>query len=109
MDITITWQVLVWAVGLMTAWTAFLIGIIKWLIGRMIRNLDERLRTNNDDCTAKWMQIDASLKQTDADLKRLMTQLPIEYQRREDSIREYTAVNSKLDRLYELLMELRKK
>lgn len=109
MDITITWQVLIWAAGLMTAWTAFLIGIIKWLIGRMIRNLDERLKTNNDDCTAKWMQIDVSLKQTDADLKRLMTQLPIEYQRREDSIREYTAINSKLDRLYELLMERKPK
>lgn len=109
MDITITWTVVAWAIGLMIAWTGFLIGIIKWLIGRMIKNLDERLKTNNDDCTEKWMRIDVSLRQTDADLKRLMTQLPIEYQRREDSIREYTAINSKLDRLYELLMERNKK
>jgi len=109
MDITITWQVLIWAVGLMTAWTAFLIGIIKWLIGRMIRNLDERLKTSNDDCAAKWERIEASLRNTDADLKSLATRLPIEYQRREDSIREYTAINSKLDRLYELLMERKQK
>lgn len=109
MDITITWTEVAWAIGLMTAWTGFLVGIIKWLIGRMIRNLDERLKANNDDCTAKWMQIDASLKQTDADLKSLAMKLPVEYQRREDSIREYTAINSKLDRLYELLMEKKQK
>ncbi len=108
MDITITWAVVAWAAGLMIAWTAFLIGIIKWLIGRMIGNLDDRLKANNDQCNQKWMQIDLSLKQTDADLKRLMTQLPIEYQRREDSIREYTAINSKLDRLYELMVKDKK-
>lgn len=109
MELTVNWQVVAWIAALLTAWTGFLIGIIKWLIGRMIKDLDDRLKINNDDCTAKWMQIDLSLKQTDADLKRLMTQLPIEYQRREDSIREYTAINSKLDRLYELLMERKQK
>lgn len=109
MEFMTNWQVVAWIAALLTAWTGFLIGIIKLLIGRMIKNLDERLKINNDDCTEKWMRIDVSLRQTDADLKRLMTQLPIEYQRREDSIREYTAINSKLDRLYELLMERNKK
>ncbi len=43
----------------------------------------------------------------DADLKRLIAELPIHYQRREDAIREYTAVNAKLDRIWEALIEVR--
>lgn len=99
---SIDWQMVTWASGLVTAWTGSLIGIIKLLIGRMMRDLNERLRANNDDCAAKWAQIGASLKQTDADLKRLMTELPLHYQRREDAIREYTSIHAKLDRIYEL-------
>ena len=107
--VTVNWQIITWVFGVLIAWTAFLVGIIKWLIGRMIESLDERLKTNSDDCTEKWTQIgaslkqtDASLKQTDADLKRLMTELPLHYQRREDAIREYTSIHAKLDRIYEL-------
>ena len=39
---------------------------------------------------------------------RLRAVLPLHYQRRDDSIREYTAMNAKLDRIYELIMESRR-
>ncbi|MDR4518945.1 MAG: hypothetical protein MRK00_16365 [Nitrosomonas sp.] len=104
MEITVTWQMVAWLIGLVSAWTGFLIGIIKLLIGGMIRNLDRRIVVSADECNAKWAQVDASLKRTDADLRRLIAQLPIEYQRREDSIRETTAMNAKLDRIYEILV-----
>jgi len=41
----------------------------------------------------------------DGDLKRLLAELPLHYQRREDAIREYTVINVKLDRLYELILK----
>ena len=104
MEITVTWQMIGGLLGLVCAWTGFLVGIIKWLIGRMIRDLDKRIEVSADECNAKWAQVDASLKRTDADLRRLIAQLPIEYQRREDSIRETTAMNAKLDRIYEILV-----
>jgi hypothetical protein len=80
------WQVFVWGAGLVIAWTGFLVGIIRVLISRMVGNLEKQ-----------WQQ-------TDADLKKLMIELPMHYQRRDDAIREYTAINTKLDKLYELIL-----
>ncbi len=91
MDITVTWDMVAWVIGLVMAWTGFLIGIIQWLIKRMAGNLDARL----SEQAALWQK-------TDSDLKKLMVDLPLYYQRREDAIREYTNINFKLDRMYEL-------
>lgn len=62
-------------------------------------------------------QIDARLDQikdvahevnrVDADLRRLIAELPLHYQRRDEAIREYTAMNAKLDRLWDALVEMR--
>ena len=41
------------------------------------------------------------------DLKRLVAELPLHYQRREDAIREYTTINAKIDRLTEVLIDIR--
>lgn len=87
----VDWSFIAWIVGMIIGWTVFLVAIIKWLIARMIADLDLRLAEQ----TKQW-------KQADADLKKLMIDLPIYYQRREDAIREYAAINYKLDRMYEL-------
>lgn len=105
MEITVNWYAISIGVTLLLTWSGFLVGVIKWLIGRMIANLDKRLETNNDQCNQKWMQVEARCMQTDADLKQLMIKLPVEYQRREDAIRENTVINAKLDRIYELIAE----
>lgn len=68
-------------------------GLVKWFAGRMIDEIEERLK-RIDDLENRF--------------ERLMAELPLHYQRREDAIREYTAMNAKLDRIYELMMELRK-
>jgi len=34
-----------------------------------------------------------------------LAELPLHYQRREDAIREYAAINAKLDKLYDLLLK----
>lgn len=94
----VDWRFVAWVVGLIIGWTVFLVGIIKWLIARMIANLDMRMAEQ----AKQWQR-------TDADLKRLMTELPLHYQRRDDAIREYTAMNTKLDRIYEILMRLMRK
>lgn len=85
------WRLIAWVVGLMVTWSGFLIGMIRWLITRMISNLDKRM----EEQAKQWQK-------TDEDMKRLMTDLPLHYQRRDDAIREYTAIHTKLDRLYEL-------
>jgi hypothetical protein len=62
--------------------------LLKWFAARLLDDIESRLR-RIDDLENRF--------------ERLMAELPLHYQRREDAIREYTAINTKLDRLYELL------
>ncbi|TCS69751.1 hypothetical protein EDC61_11951 [Sulfuritortus calidifontis] len=62
--------------------------LLKWFAGRLLSDIESRL-TRIDDLESRF--------------ERLMAELPLHYQRREDAIREFTAINTKLDRLYELL------
>lgn len=75
------------------------VALLRWFAVRLLANIEARLE-----------RIDAVAREVgrvDADLKRLVAELPIHYQRREDAIREYTAVNAKLDRIWEALIEVR--
>lgn len=68
-------------------------GLLKWFASRMLDEIEQRLK-RIDDLENRF--------------ERLMAELPLHYQRREDAIREYTAMNAKLDRIYELIMEIRR-
>jgi HAMP domain-containing protein len=67
-------------------------GLFKWFAGRMIDEIETRLK-RIDDLETRF--------------ERLMTELPLHYQRREDAIREYTTINAKIDRLTEVLIDIR--
>lgn len=49
----------------------------------------------------------ARLDHVEEQLSRLIAELPLHYQRRDEAIREYTAMNAKLDRLWDALVEMR--
>lgn len=73
--------------------------LLKWFAARLLADIEARLE-----------RIDAvacEVDRVDAELKRIVAELPIHYQRRDDAIREYTAVNAKLDRIWETLIEVR--
>lgn len=67
-------------------------GLLKWFAGRMIDEIETRLE-RIDDLESRF--------------ERLMAELPLHYQRREDAIREYTTINAKIDRLTEVLIDIR--
>lgn len=79
-------------------------GLLAWLIrtmvGRVMTDLDARF----DRMEQRLTEVD----KLESEFARLRTELPLHYQRRDDSIREYTAMNAKLDRIYELIMEARR-
>lgn len=79
------------AVG--TAMLGAVLGMFKWFAGRMMAELEEKLRRIDD--------LETRVEQYIADM-------PIHYQRREDAIREYAALQAKLDRIYELIMEIKR-
>jgi len=76
-----------------------IVGMMRWMVQRIMKDIDDRLG-RMEDLTQKVAQVDN-------DLKRLIADMPLYYQRREDAIRDYTAINSKLDRLYEILVLMR--
>ncbi|MEW5885540.1 MAG: hypothetical protein AB1735_02405 [Pseudomonadota bacterium] len=63
--------------------------LLKWFAARMVAEIDTRLQRIED---------------LENRFERLMSDLPVHYQRRDDAIREYTVINVKLDRLYELML-----
>lgn len=77
-----------------------LVGLVRWLGARLMADIDARLVSMNDVVGRSMVET----ARVDADLKRLLADLPMHYQRREDSIREYTALNAKIDRIYELIV-----
>jgi len=96
-------------VGLIIAWSGFLVGVIKWLLARMIKGLEEQISASNQDCMDKWLTLENNHKQLESRFINLLERLPLDYQRREDAIREYTVINSKLDRQYGLMVENKQK
>jgi len=72
-------------------------GLMRWFARYMLGELEKRL--------ARIETVSEEVRRIEGELKRLMMELPMQYQRRDDAIREYVAINAKLDRLYELMME----
>jgi len=74
-------------------------GLVRWMGSRIMEDIDARMG-----------RIDGVMNEVarvDADLKRLIAELPVHYQRRDDAIREYTTINAKIDRLTEVLIDIR--
>ena len=74
--------------------------LLTWFARRMLADIDARLARIDD--------VAREVGRVDADLKTLIAEMPLHYQRREDAIREYTAINAKLDRLYEAMLEIKR-
>lgn len=84
-----------------------LIGVVVGLMAGLVRWMGQRIMADID---ARMGRIDGVMNEVarvDADLKRLVAELPMHYQRREDAIREYTTINAKIDRLTEVLIDIR--
>ena len=79
-------------------------GLLAWLIRTMV----SRLMTDLDARFARMELRLGDVERLESEFARLRAELPLHYQRRDDSIREYTAMNAKLDRIYELIMESRR-
>jgi len=74
-----------------------LFGMLKWFASRMLSDIDERLDAHARD-----------VARIDDAMQRLVAEMPIHYHRREDAVREIAAMHSKLDRIYELVISLRR-
>ena len=82
------WPQVAFVLSILIGWSGTLVGVVWHLTNKNIDEMKGHINT------------------LDTDFKNLLFRLPIDYQRREDSIREYTVINSKLDRTNEYIQEL---
>lgn len=92
------WEVLT-LVGTVTA-TFLALG--RMFIAQAEKKVDERFI----GLSRQTAQIDANARQTDQRLMQLLADLPVQYQRREDAIRQEVAIIARLDALNEKMMRI---
>jgi chromosome segregation ATPase len=137
------WQ---WLLAMGGATLAGVFALLKWFAGRLLADIDARLARideierrvdqlladlplhyqRREDTIRELAQADEryqraveqiirTLREELAESKKRLVQLEREreadirrYQTRDDAIREYTSLNAKIDRIYEVMMELRR-
>lgn len=80
---------LAWGVAGLGMILGCLFALLRWMFGRMLTEIERRL---------------SRIDNLETRFERLLAELPLHYQMRDDSIREYTAINARLDRIYELML-----
>ncbi len=91
MSVTLELQHIIALVVLLSAWGGALIVIIRTLLTRMLNKLEDGVD-----------KLSQAHQRLDTEFRMFQARLPLDYQRREDSIREFTAINMKLDKLHDL-------
>jgi len=95
MSLEISWQAVGILVTLLLVWFGCLVGAIKWLLGKAIANIEDRVQT----ATITANSAVAGLQQHREEYLSFLGRLPIDYYRREDMIRFETLTHAKLDAL----------
>lgn len=81
--------------GLVAGWSALLLGIIRWFLIRDRQHIDNKFT----DLGNKLQDQTAEVTRIDREILILRAELPNQYVRREDAIRNETVVTAKLDSL----------
>lgn len=93
------WPLFLFLAGLVAAWNLILLGIVKAWLKRSQEETDKRL-AGIGETTKDYARLERAFLE-------LKAELPLQYVRKEDDIRQQVTINAKLDRLAEKIDELR--
>jgi hypothetical protein len=99
MNEALTWHHFLYLIGLIAAWSLVIIATARWAIGAGLKGMEKRL-TGQEEKIAK---VGEKQHQLELDVSNLKADLPLCYVRREDFIREEVTINTKLDRLRDMI------
>jgi len=91
------WGILTVAIALIAAWSMLIIVTVRWQMERILGGYDKRFEA-----------IEGESKDLRKEHAQLAAQLPIDYTRKEDYIRQDVRMDAKLDAIYELIDEMRR-
>lgn len=111
----VDWKAVGVIFGILSAWTGLLVKIIAWLLKRNLSAYDDQIKTLKESISAEAKKrSDGETRATrkyeklDGDFRRFLADLPKQYVQREDWIRTWTAVDAKMDSIWQQLMILNK-
>lgn len=92
MDFT---QAVGWAISLLGIFSTLVFGLVKLLLAQLEKRLGERFAAQDKEI--------AKLAELERDFLRFQADLPLQYVRREDYVRNQTVIEAKLDGLHSKL------
>lgn len=91
----ISWEAVGIVLGIVGAWSALLLAIIRWLLNGYFKSINDQFETLSKALTGHSTEI----HRIDKDVLTLRTEMHAEFVRREDAIRQEVVINAKLDSL----------
>ena len=92
------WTLATFLAGLVATWSLVIIGTIRWMMSRQQSQQDRA-----------WERLDRTTRKLEIDMLEMKADLPLNYVRKEDFIRHEVVINTKLDRLRDLIAALKEK
>ncbi len=96
---SLNWNHFTFLLGIIAAWSLVIIATARWAISSGVRGIKEQIAGQDQ----KIAKIAEKQHQMDLDVANLRAELPLCYVRREDFIREEVTINTKLDRLRDII------
>ena len=96
-------QLIGWGIGLLSVFVSIVVGLFKMLLGQFEKRLEHRFQTLTaqvNECMQRIEQNDTALHDMEKSFLRWQAELPMQYVRREDFIRNQTVIEAKLDALF---------
>jgi len=91
------WPLFLCLAGIIAAWSMIIIVTTRWILGNCVSSFKERI-AGGEEATRKL----------EKDFLEMKASLPIDYVRKEDFIRHEVVINTKLDRLRDLMEDVLK-
>jgi cell shape-determining protein MreC len=118
------WDLFLWLAGLVTLFAGFILGVTRYMlkgteaaVGKRCDEIGEGLqkvrRLEQEMAVVKaslpdYGETARGMQQLERELMALKADLPLSYVRREDFIRHEVVINTKLDRLRDLIEDIKK-
>jgi len=95
------WQIFAAIAALVAAWSLIIIASLRVMFSKCIKSIEEKITAFGE----RVGDTEKTCTALERELLELKADLPLSYVRREDFIRFDVVINSKLDKLRDLVME----
>lgn len=107
-----SWPLFIFLAGLIAAWSVILLGVTKSMMSSGFRSQETAQAERSNILAAKIEELkkmSEKIQGFERQILELKADLPLNYVRKEDFIRHEVVINTKLDRLRDLLEDMKER